>query len=119
MKDIKIHYEPHPVSPERKAELRAQGLTIVDIIHAPAGYEAGSELRGDGPTVEQYVQAGYNPRNYPPKGYAPLSSPEEIALAIAKADADKLSQETKGGKQKGTAKADVPAFLAPAGGKSA
>jgi hypothetical protein len=31
----KIHYEPHPVSAERKAELRAQGLTIVDAVFAP------------------------------------------------------------------------------------
>lgn len=31
-----IHYEPHPVSAERKAELREQGLTIVDARFAPA-----------------------------------------------------------------------------------
>ena len=30
-----IHYEPHPVTPERKAELRAQGLTIIDARFAP------------------------------------------------------------------------------------
>ena len=33
---MKIHYEPHPVAPERKAELRAQGLTIIDARFAPA-----------------------------------------------------------------------------------
>jgi len=27
---MKIKYEPHPVSPERKKELRAQGFKIVD-----------------------------------------------------------------------------------------
>ncbi len=27
---MKIKYEPHPVSSERKAELRAQGFKIVD-----------------------------------------------------------------------------------------
>lgn len=27
---MKIAYEPHPVSPERKAELRAQGFKIID-----------------------------------------------------------------------------------------
>ena len=27
---MQVHYEPHPVSQERKAELRAQGLTIID-----------------------------------------------------------------------------------------
>jgi hypothetical protein len=31
-----IAYEPHPVSPERKAELRAQGLQIIDAVFAPA-----------------------------------------------------------------------------------
>lgn len=35
-----IHYEPHPVSPERKAELRAQGLTIIDAVFAPADWKA-------------------------------------------------------------------------------
>lgn len=29
-KEHKIIYEPHPVSPERKAELRAEGFTILD-----------------------------------------------------------------------------------------
>ncbi len=27
---MKIKYEPHPVSPERKAELRGQGFKIID-----------------------------------------------------------------------------------------
>lgn len=31
-------FEPHPVLPERKAELRAQGYRIVDARFAPAGY---------------------------------------------------------------------------------
>jgi len=30
-----VHYEPHPVSPERKAQLRAQGFNIVDAKFAP------------------------------------------------------------------------------------
>jgi len=33
---MQIHYEPHPVSRERKAELRAQGLKIIDARFAPA-----------------------------------------------------------------------------------
>jgi hypothetical protein len=37
MKEKPIHYEPHPVSPERKAELVAQGVQIVDAIFAPPG----------------------------------------------------------------------------------
>lgn len=39
----KIKYEPHPVSPERKAELRARGYKIVDLRFAPAGYGAGAK----------------------------------------------------------------------------
>jgi len=31
----KIIYEPHPVSPERKAELRAQGYKILDARFGP------------------------------------------------------------------------------------
>ncbi len=30
-----IHYEPHPVSPARKAELIAQGFRILDVKFAP------------------------------------------------------------------------------------
>ena len=32
---MKIAYEPHPVSPERKAELRAQGFKIIDARFKP------------------------------------------------------------------------------------
>jgi len=32
---MKIIYEKHPVSPERKAELRAQGYKIMDARFAP------------------------------------------------------------------------------------
>ena len=32
---MKIKYEPHPVTPERKAELREQGFKIVDARFAP------------------------------------------------------------------------------------
>lgn len=35
-----IYYEPHPVSPERKAELRAQGYKIIDVRFAPADWKA-------------------------------------------------------------------------------
>ena len=32
---MNIHYEKHPVTAERKAELRAKGLKIVDARFAP------------------------------------------------------------------------------------
>lgn len=37
---MQIHYEPHPVSPERKAELRAQGVKIIDARFAPKAEKA-------------------------------------------------------------------------------
>jgi len=40
---MKITYEPHPVSPERKAELRAQGLKIIDARFAPADAPTAAE----------------------------------------------------------------------------
>lgn len=54
------------------------------------GAEAGqknvdpnAELNQDGPTVEEYVKAGYKASNYPPEGYASKSTQEEIDAAIA------------------------------------
>lgn len=38
-KERKTIYEPHPVSPERKDELRGQGYRIIDARFAPAGYQ--------------------------------------------------------------------------------
>jgi hypothetical protein len=35
---MQIAYEPHPVSAERKAELRAAGIKIVDLRFAPADH---------------------------------------------------------------------------------
>lgn len=41
-----IAYEPHPVTPERKAELIAQGFKIVDAVFKPA------DAAADAPTQE-------------------------------------------------------------------
>ena len=38
-----IVYEPHPVTPERKAELRAQGVQIIDARFKPPGEEPAAE----------------------------------------------------------------------------
>lgn len=42
-----------------------------------------TELKTDGPTVEEYVKAGYKASDYPPKGYASKSSKKEVDAAIA------------------------------------
>ncbi|RJG10919.1 hypothetical protein D3879_14660 [Pseudomonas cavernicola] len=39
-----IAYEPHPVSPERKAELREQGLKILDVRFKPEADEEAVDL---------------------------------------------------------------------------
>lgn len=40
-------------------------------------------LRDDGPTVGEYVSAGYPATSYPPEGYASRSTADEIAAAVA------------------------------------
>ncbi len=42
-----------------------------------------ASLKQDGPTVEEWVAAGYKASAYPPDGYASKSSKEEIDAAIA------------------------------------
>ncbi|MEI5996817.1 hypothetical protein H3V53_06265 [Paraburkholderia bengalensis] len=44
--------------------------------------DGADALRTDGPTVAEYVAAGYQAVNYPPQGYASRSTAEEIAAAV-------------------------------------
>lgn len=46
--------------------------------------EAGMRL--DGPTLPQYIKAGYKAENYPPRGYADKRTAEELEAAKPKAD---------------------------------
>jgi len=55
------------------------GTTLID----PDADDAG--LRTDGPTIEEFVAAGYPAANYPPRGYASRSTEKEISTAIATA----------------------------------
>lgn len=43
----------------------------------------GDGPRQDGPTVGEFIAAGYQATGYPPEGYASRSSQEEIDAAIA------------------------------------
>jgi hypothetical protein len=45
---MQIAYEPHPVSPERKAELRAAGFKIIDARFAPPDADAPPEPKRRG-----------------------------------------------------------------------
>jgi hypothetical protein len=49
---------------------------------APAADPAATP-KDNGPTVAEWVNAGYLAANYPPSGYASKSTPEEIAAAVA------------------------------------
>jgi hypothetical protein len=40
---MQIIYEPHPVTPERKAELRAQGYKILDAVFSPDGVQSAAK----------------------------------------------------------------------------
>ena len=51
MSEQKIAYVEHPVTPERKAELRAQGFKIIDARFAPSGEvveQVDPDTNGDG-----------------------------------------------------------------------
>lgn len=41
----------------------------------------------EGPTVEEYVAAGFRAENYPPEGYASRSTDDEILAAITAQEA--------------------------------
>lgn len=55
---MKIAYEPHPIKPERKAELRKQGYKILDIAYKPADLleEPEKQKRTPRPKVEQVAE---------------------------------------------------------------
>ncbi|TIW49062.1 MAG: hypothetical protein E5V72_07085 [Mesorhizobium sp.] len=60
------------------AALEAEGY-----VEAVGGKRGGKgALRDDGPTIAEYVAAGYSASDYPPHGYASRSTPEEIADAV-------------------------------------
>lgn len=44
-KEQKIIYEPHPVSAERKAELRGQGYKILDAVFKPEEEQTGKRTK--------------------------------------------------------------------------
>lgn len=46
------------------------------------GWGEKPALKEDGPTIHEYVAAGYKAKNYPPKGYASKSEQDEIDEAI-------------------------------------
>ena len=90
MSEKKIAYEPHPVSPERKAELVAKGYKIIDAIYAPKGEakpakqaDTGDELKiGKGAFGKLYLKRGKEIHS------GPFASQEEAEAALAKEQAE-------------------------------
>lgn len=70
-----------PVGTER--EFDKLDFARLEAMHAVRAAPSDDELRTDGPTVSEYVAAGYRAENYPPQGYASRSTPDEISAAVA------------------------------------
>lgn len=75
------------IHPQRAQGLEREGFitpfSADETKHHESAPETGAAvLRDDGPTIEEYVSAGYQAANYPPAGYASKSSTEAIAAAI-------------------------------------
>ncbi|EZP57435.1 hypothetical protein [Sphingomonas sp. RIT328] len=87
-KDVREGSE-HTVTRARGSQLKANGL--VEIL-SDDDDESG-ELKTDGPTVGEYVAAGYPAKNYPPAGYASRSTGEEIAEAIRQQESAPMTNE--------------------------
>lgn len=101
----------HRGSPKHNLHLR--GLEIekaIKELKLPIAVknEDGKPDPNSGPTVEAFVKAGYDPKNYPPAGYNSKSTDVEIANAIldykpkpeaklqtSKPDGEKKPEETK------------------------
>jgi hypothetical protein len=61
--------------------LPGQSITITEGEFKAAEADDYGKLRDDGPTVDEFVAAGYQARNYPPQGYASRSSDDEVKAA--------------------------------------
>lgn len=60
---------------DRQLSAHSESQKIVKLV--------GKTDRNAGPTVEEFVKAGYDPKGYPPTGFDSKSTPEQIAAAIA------------------------------------
>lgn len=87
MAERKIIYEPHPVSPERKAELVKAGYRIVDAVYAPQGH-AGPAAPAETAGSDLVIAKGAFGRLYLKRGKeihsGPFNSQEEAEAALAK-----------------------------------
>lgn len=61
MKELKIVYLPHPVSPEVKAKHHAAGERIIDIRFAPAGHKPAPDVKETAPIVSDEIEPEAEP----------------------------------------------------------
>lgn len=96
----------HDVTVTRFNELEKNGLvreaTAEEVkagdrhsIEADPSKGGEGDLREDGPTISEFVDAGYPATGYPPAGYISRSTPEEIAAAIEAQQKDGKKPEDK------------------------
>jgi hypothetical protein len=88
----------------------------VDPLDHDGDGDKGGAIRTDGPTIAEFVAAGYPAKNYPPAGYASKSTPEEIAAAIAAQEAQANAQNGGNGSDGGSSAtgAETPPAVIPA-----
>lgn len=90
-----VWYEPHPVTPERKAHLIARGYRIIDAAFAPPGHDfeaqnaddAHDDDAHDDDTTEIAVSQGLNGKWFVKKGDLVVAGPfntESKAKAVAR-----------------------------------
>lgn len=63
--------------------------------HYPPAPAAAKKPRTDGPTLEEFVAAGYKPENYPPDGYAEKPSAGLEAFRKEQTEAKKKPEGKK------------------------
>lgn len=72
------------VNNEMELAQHTDGSTVKPSVPQTNGWAtAPVELKQDGPTLAEYMAAGYKASTYPPTGYASKTSDEEIKTAIA------------------------------------
>lgn len=124
IKDGSVSIIPDPMDPEavaaaaeeiaRRARAEAEAAKALKAAEQKKVEETlkTAALRQDGPTIAEFVAAGYKPSAYPPAGYASKSPQEEIDAWIAADrahdDAPKTDAELKDAEAPAD-KADKPA----------